>query len=123
MGANDHIFDGYTTDSHRVVCDCGAVYEISEGDGTPGCRDIECVYCDFCGKELAHHFGDCNGRLVDDSVVDVRLKEAKQCKDKAVVAYIRQHGYDWGGDEYGSILNEWHQIVSDCMKDNDTEVE
>lgn len=123
MGANDHMFDGYATDNLRVVCDCGAVYEVSESDGTPGCRDIEYVYCDFCGKELARHFGDCNGRLVDDSAVDARLKEAKQRKDKAVAAYIRQHGYDWGSDEYGSILNEWHQVVSDCMKDNDTEVE
>lgn len=39
----------------------------------------------FCGKELAHYFGDCNGRLVDDSVVDARLQEAKQRKDGAII--------------------------------------
>lgn len=68
MGANDHIgrWDAF---SHMVTCDCGAVYKIYEDDGVPGCRDIETVECQFCGKELARHFGTCDGYLVDDSKV------------------------------------------------------
>lgn len=79
MGWNDN-FGGCDISYCRVVCSCGAVYEIRESDGVPGCRDIESVDCVFCGKELARHYGECDGRLIDDSAVDVDLKQAMQKK-------------------------------------------
>ena len=60
MGHNDHL-DNWDTEVYKKTCSCGAVYEITESDGIPGCRSIEKVYCKFCGKELARHFGDCDG--------------------------------------------------------------
>lgn len=101
--------DGYS--NGRVTCDCGAVYDIRESDGTPGCRDIERVYCEFCGRELACHFGECDGRLVDDSAVDARLKQAKSDKDEAVEKYVANHGYDYGAPEYKAIYKKWRLAV------------
>lgn len=62
---------------HKVKCGCGAVYEITESDGIPGCRDIEKFYCSYCGEELASHFGDCSGHLIDDSKVSDDLKRKR----------------------------------------------
>lgn len=73
MGEFDHI-ECWDVVRHKVTCDCGAVYEITESDGIPGCRDIESFDCFYCGKELARHFGDCSGCLIDDSNVSDDLK-------------------------------------------------
>lgn len=116
MGANDHIFDDNEYRG-RVVCNCGAIYEISESDGVPGCRDIESVCCDFCGKELARHYGNCDGRLVDDSTVDARLKQARLDKDAAFDAYVAEHGYRYGTPEYREILDAWQSVVDECLSD------
>ena len=32
----------------------------------------------FCGEELARHFGDCDGYMISDAAVDGRLKEKKK---------------------------------------------
>lgn len=110
MGWNDHLHDN-SYSGGRVTCDCGAVYNIWESDGTPGCRDIERVYCEFCGRELACHFGECNGRLVDDSVVNARLKQAKLDKDEAIEKYVASHGYEFGTSEYKAIYEKWRSAV------------
>lgn len=110
MGWNDHLHDDSYSGGH-VTCDCGAVYNICESDGTPGCRDIERVHCDFCGRELACHFGECDGRLVDDSAVDARLKQAKLDKDEAIGKYVASHGYDFGTPEYKAIYEKWRSAV------------
>ena len=62
--------------SRRVICDCGAVYEISESDEASDCGNIEIFDCHCCGKRLASHFGDLEGFLIDDSNVseDVKLE-------------------------------------------------
>lgn len=78
MGWNDHLFDD--SYSYKVKCKCGAIYEITENDGVPGCREIEHVYCRFCGEKLAQHFGDCNGRLIDSSLVCNDLKNGRSSK-------------------------------------------
>lgn len=114
MGWNDHLHDDSYSGGY-VICNCGAVYNIWESDGTPGCRDIEQVYCDFCGRELAHHFGECNGRLVDDSAVNVRLKQAKLDKDEAIAKYVASHGYDFGTSEYNAIYEKWRSAVDTYM--------
>lgn len=76
MGRDDYLFnDSY---SYKVKCKCGAIYKITESDGIPGCREIECVYCDFCGEKLAQHFGDCYGRLIDSSSVCGDLKNGRK---------------------------------------------
>lgn len=76
MGWVDHLlFDSsYDVRHHNVKCDCGAVYRIRESDGVPGSREIETFECRFCGKQLASHFGDCSGELLDDSKVSDDLK-------------------------------------------------
>lgn len=118
VGWNDHL-DGYGDITCRtVVCKCGAVYSIEEGDGVPGCRDIETVDCDFCGAELARHFGDCDGRLIDASNVDVGLKQAKCKRDASISEYISKYGYNWGTPEYMSILDTWHKEVDACLHKN-----
>lgn len=76
MGRDDFICDDTTC--RRVTCKCGAIYDIVESDGIPGCRDVERVYCQFCGEELARHFGDCDGYLISDAAVDGRLKGTKK---------------------------------------------
>lgn len=110
MGWNDHLHDDSYSDG-RVTCDCGAVYNIRESDGTSGCRDIERVYCEFCGRELACHFGECDGRLVDDSAVNARLKQAKLDKDDAIEKYVASHGYDYGTPECNAIYKKWRLAV------------
>ena len=76
MGQIDHI-DRWDAMRNTVTCDCGAVYEIYEDDGTPGCRDVETVNCKYCGKELARHFGTCEGILISDDNVSDELKAKK----------------------------------------------
>lgn len=63
------INDRWDETEYTVTCECGAVYKIRETDGTPGCRDVKSVCCEYCDKELASHFGDCDGTLIDDSKV------------------------------------------------------
>ena len=110
MGWNDHMARLDLSRSH-VTCRCGAKYSIYEDDGTPGCRDVETVICEFCGKELARHHGTCDGTLIDDKAVSKALKEARKKCDVAVQAYIQKNGYNWGTDEYAAILKEWHDTV------------
>ena len=76
MSAFNHI-ERWDVVRSRVTCECGAVYEITESDGIPGCREIEKVYCCYCGEELASHFGDCSGHLIDDSKVSDDLKRKR----------------------------------------------
>lgn len=64
MGWNDHFYDRADSTDRVVTCSCGAKYRIHEDDGTPGCRDVETVICEFCGKELARHHGTCDGELI-----------------------------------------------------------
>lgn len=103
MGWNDH-FGGSDGCSSEVRCRCGAVYSIYEDDGVPGCRDVETVNCQFCGAELARHFGNCNGRLVDDKQVSDELKCARDEHSAAFRAYVQKNGYAFGTDEYAKIL-------------------
>ena len=110
MGWNDHM-ERLDSSQQHTTCRCGAKYSIYEDDGTPGCRDIETVTCKFCGKELARHFGTCEGTLVDDSDVPDTLKKARQEYDTAVQVYIQKNGYNWGTDEYAAILKQWHDAI------------
>lgn len=113
MGFDVERFDA----SHnQVKCRCGAIYEIYQDDGIPGCRDIETVDCTFCGAELAKHFGTCNGTLIDDSNVSKVLKNARQKYDTDVQAYVQKNGYDWGTDEYAAILKLWRDDVKNELK-------
>lgn len=110
MGWNDR-FGHSGSGGRRVICRCGAKYDIYEDDGTPGCRDIETVNCEFCGVELARHFGTCDGTLADDRGVSKSLKAARKEYDEAVRAYVQKHGHNWGTDEYAEILERWHDAV------------
>lgn len=110
MDWNDHIEQLDSSRIHTTCC-CGAKYNIYEDDDTPGCRDIETVNCEFCGKELARHHGTCKGQLVDDRAVSDVLKKARQERDTAIQAYIQRNGYNWGTDEYAAILKTWHDAV------------
>lgn len=116
------VFSEFLSESffgHEVTCTCGATYEITEDDGIPGCRDVERFYCQFCGKELASHHGDCMGHLLDDSGVDVFLKSAKQDKDSAMAEYIKKHGYKFNTEEYEAIHNAWEKKVSQYLHDSE----
>lgn len=40
-----------------VICStCGAELRIEENDRTPGCREMEEVFCPNCGEEVAKIF-------------------------------------------------------------------
>lgn len=77
MGWNDHI-ERLDSSRYQITCRCGAKYAIYKDDGMPGCRDIETVYCQFCGAKLAQHFGTCDGTLIDDHDVSDTLKTARK---------------------------------------------
>lgn len=115
MAKNENTFEQAAIPS-GTICKCGAVYRIYEDDGEPGCRAIEIFNCKYCGAELARHFGECEGRLVDDSKVCDSLKNARQEYDRAVESYVQKNGYNWGTDEYHKILEKWHQTVSEITK-------
>lgn len=118
---SSYIIVNDTSDSHKVTCTCGATYEITEDDGIPGGRDVEHFYCEFCGKELASHHGDCMGRLLDDSGVDVFLKSAKQDKDSVIADFIKKHGHKFNTEEYEAIYNTWKKKVSQHLHDSKVE--
>lgn len=110
MGQNDHI-ERFDASRRQVKCRCGARYAIYEDDGIPGCRDIETANCEFCGAELAQHFGTCDRTLIDDHDVSEMLKVARREYDNAVQAYIQKYGYNWGTREYAEIRKHWQDIV------------
>lgn len=111
MGWNDHI-DRYDATNSTVTCSCGAIYSIYKDDGEPGCRDIESVFCQFCGKKLAQHFGTCDGHLIDAKKVPDGLKSEYDRHRMAVDAYISKNGYSWGTDEYEAVLRTHHEKVA-----------
>ncbi len=111
----------YQSDFEQTVttdrtCKCGAVYSISESDGVPGCRSIETFDCKYCCAELARNFGECDGKLIDDSKVCESLKKARQDYDQAVERYVKKHGYNWGTDEYKRILDQWHSMIKEITE-------
>lgn len=85
-------------------CTCGAKFLVYEDDGEPGCRDIETVSCPFCGREIARHFGTCEGRVVDDSKVPDELKAIKCKYDTLINEYVKKNGCKWGMDEYDNLI-------------------
>ena len=111
MGWNDNLgrLDSITT---RTVCRCGAVYSIYEDDGIAGCREIEKANCRFCGQELARHFGNCTGSLLDSSSVPIELKEARHEYDRQIEEYIKKFGYNWRNKKYQKIVDTWHQAIN-----------
>ncbi len=65
MGWNDHL-ESLCGRKFEVTCRCGAKYSVYVEDEEPGCRDLEVECCEFCGEEIARHFGTCIATLIDD---------------------------------------------------------
>ena len=99
-----------------AVCTCGAVFDIYEDDGVPGCCSVETVDCPYCGREVARHFGTCECRGISDANVCDELKEIRVRYDKIVDAYVKTHGYNWGTDEYSQIIKQWRAEVDAVLK-------
>lgn len=111
MSWNDHFYDDAKSE-HLITCRCGAKYQIYEDDGVPGCRDVESVYCEYCGKEIARRFGSCDGKMIDDHDVAPELKEIKRNFDSDVMDYVKIYGYKWDTRRYAEILKKQKAAIS-----------
>ena len=100
----------------HITCVCGAVFEIYEDDGVPGCRDVERVYCPYCGHEVARQFGTCEGRVVDDDNVCDELKEIHTRYNKIIAAYAETHDRYWETDEYNRIFEQRQVEIAAVME-------